>query len=192
MSIRVGPFIVDNSISQNVLFDQVNDVVCFVGEARTTSDLTSQAVWRIGRAVKGNDGDFTIEWADEGCYTQIWDNRLTTNFITNLGTIVPDPVLANTGITTTIDIPDTATLIPTTNFGRRGSVSVHNTDGALTLFVGFNNTVTADNVLGTTSGEEIGPGDKLVFDAGDDITLFGISVAASTIRVKITELRTGE
>jgi len=84
-----GVFEVDDMEGQAVRFDQATATVAFIGLAKSTSTLTSEAKWRIGRSVTSEDGDVTVEWADEGDYTQIWDNRLTIDFPTDLGTITP-------------------------------------------------------------------------------------------------------
>jgi len=64
---------------------------------------------------------------------------------------------------------------------------VHNKSTDEILYVGPSN-VTADNVVGTTSGHEIFPGETFAIDIQDDIILYGRAETGKTIRVKITEV----
>lgn len=88
---------------------------------------------------------------------------------------------------TTKDITDTATPLPTTPYPDRNSMVVHNKSMTDTLYIGPA-TVTADNVIGTTSGHEVGPGETFAVDIRDDIVLYGRAETGKTIRVKITEV----
>lgn len=90
-------------------------------------------------------------------------------------------------LVTTLDVPDTAVPLPTTAYTGRNSMVVHNKSATDTLYVGPA-TVTADNVIGTTSGHEVGPGETFAIDIQDDIILYGRAETGKTIRVKITEV----
>ena len=88
---------------------------------------------------------------------------------------------------TTLDVGDTESALPATALSGRNSIVVHNTDLVETLYVGPTG-VTADNVVGTTSGHEIGPRETFALDIQDDIVLYGIAPTGKTIRVKVTEV----
>jgi hypothetical protein len=90
---------------------------------------------------------------------------------------------------TTMDVTSAAALaLPATALTDRNSLVVHNaTTGAEILYVGPSN-VTADNVVGTTSGHEVGPGETFAVDIQDNIILYGRAASGETVRVKITEV----
>jgi len=87
---------------------------------------------------------------------------------------------------TTLDVPDTEVALPATALSGRNSLSILNTDGVETLYIGPTG-LTADNIAGTTSGDEIGPGNKFAIDITDSITLYARAEAGKTIRVKVSE-----
>lgn len=89
--------------------------------------------------------------------------------------------------TTTADITDTATTLPLISLTGRNSMVIHNKSVSETLYIG-NSDVTADSVLGTTSGHEVLPGETFAIDITDQIVLYGIAPTGKTIRVKITEV----
>lgn len=80
----------------------------------------------------------------------------------------------------------TPTKIPASPLASRNSLEIHNLDSSATLYIG-NSNVTADRVLGNTSGKEIGPDSFWSLDITDEIELYGI-VASDSIMVKITEV----
>lgn len=88
---------------------------------------------------------------------------------------------------TTMNITDTATPLPATALFARNAMVVTNKDITEVLYVGPAS-VTADTVVGTTSGHEVNPGEGFNLDIQDDIVLYGIAPAGKTILVKITEL----
>lgn len=88
---------------------------------------------------------------------------------------------------TTLDITDVATLLPTAAFTGRRALAIVNKDVAEILYLG-NATVTADTVVGTTSGWEVNPQEAFNADIDDVLVLYGIAPAGKTIRVKILEL----
>ncbi len=89
---------------------------------------------------------------------------------------------------TTLDVTSAAALpLPATALTNRNSMVVHNTSTDDTLYVGPT-TTTADNVVGTTSGQEVGPGETFAIDIAPGIVLFGRTEAAKTVRVKVTEV----
>lgn len=58
------------------LTDNVNDSVTYFGESRNNDADTSDSVWRIKKVTLDTDGlDDRVEYADNGNFTQIWDNR---------------------------------------------------------------------------------------------------------------------
>lgn len=89
---------------------------------------------------------------------------------------------------TTMDVDDTAGQpLPAVALSGRNSMVVQNKDGVEVLYVGPSN-VTADNVIGTTSGHEVNPGETFAIDITDDIILYGRAPAGKTIRIKVTEV----
>ena len=90
-------------------------------------------------------------------------------------------------IITTISVSTSAIKIPTTNLGSRNAISIHNLDASKILYIGPDNTVTANAIVGTTSGWEIGPGNFLNFDITDAIDIYAIA-PSGTILVKVLEI----
>jgi hypothetical protein len=88
---------------------------------------------------------------------------------------------------TTVDVSTSAVALPTTPLTDRNAISILNTSGSTTLYIGPDTGVTADTVAGTTSGWEIGPNEIWHVDVTDDITIYAI-VASGTIQVKILEV----
>lgn len=89
---------------------------------------------------------------------------------------------------TTADITDTASQLPLTPLTGRNSMVIHNLSSTDTLFIGPSSSVTADRVLGTTSGHEVFPGETFAIDITNAVILYGIAPAGKTIRVKISEV----
>lgn len=95
--------------------------------------------------------------------------------------------LSQTIKVTTLDVGDTESALPATALAERNSMLILNTSTTDTLYIGPTG-VTADSVVGTTSGHEIAPENSFAIDITDGITLFGIAETGKTIRVKVTEL----
>ena len=95
---------------------------------------------------------------------------------------------------TTIEITDSASKLPTTPFSDRNALSVHNKSSTDILYLGPDNTVTADTVVGVTSGWEVPVNNKVNFDIKDidpqsvNINIWAIAPTGKTITVKILEL----
>jgi len=87
--------------------------------------------------------------------------------------------------TTTISIGTSELALPLSSLTGRNSVTIHNTSNSKTLFLGPTG-VTADSVVGTTSGLEIPPDGRLQIDITNAIPVFAIA-ASGTVIVKITE-----
>lgn len=104
--------------------------------------------------------------------------------VTSKGTVAPSG-LSTAGKVTTFEVNTSATLFPV--LSGRTAISVLNTSGSETLYLGFENTVTADTVVGTTSGWEIGPNEIYHTDITEDIDIYGI-VASGTVLVKLLEV----
>lgn len=103
------------------------------------------------------------------------------------GTIDATPSgLQNDFRTTTMLIGDVAASIPATPLSDRNSLSIANLDLAETLYIGDSN-VTADRVVGITSGWEVGPGETLNFDVKDTIIIYGRAESGKSIMVKVLE-----
>ena len=95
--------------------------------------------------------------------------------------------LAKDFVITTMDVTDVATAIPASNLADRVAMSITNLDGVETLYLG-KITVTADRVLGTTSGWEVGAGESFNVDISDALTIYGRTEAGKTIRIKVLEI----
>jgi len=90
-------------------------------------------------------------------------------------------------LTTTLDVTDTATLLPATALTDRNGLTIHNTSTADILYLG-NSDVEANRDLGTVAGLEVGPGQAVNIDITNAIVLYAIAETSKTIRVKITEV----
>lgn len=66
----------------------VSGILTYIGVARVSSPATSDPVWQISRIVVEN-GETITEYADNGNFTQIWDDRDTTS-------VFPLPPFENT------------------------------------------------------------------------------------------------
>lgn len=88
---------------------------------------------------------------------------------------------------TTMDVTSTAVALPATPLTNRNTITIQNKSLTDTLYIGPDNLVTADSVLGTTSGMEIGPGESWSIDITDQVVLYGIVETGKTIRIKVTE-----
>lgn len=94
--------------------------------------------------------------------------------------------LQNDFRTTTMMIGDTAVPIPAVALTDRNSLSIVNLDSVETLYIGDTN-VTADRVVGITSGWEVGAGETLNFDVKDTIILYGRCESGKSVMVKVLE-----
>lgn len=89
--------------------------------------------------------------------------------------------------TTTMTVGDTATALPATALANRNSITIVNYSATEILYIG-GPTVTADRVIGITSGYEVNPGEGFNLDITEDIVLYGRAESGQSILVKITEL----
>ena len=102
------------------------------------------------------------------------------------GTFSPSGLSVDFRITT-MNVPDTATAIPAVALADRVAMSITNLDAVEILYLG-KITVTADRVLGTTAGWEVGPGESFNVDIADSIVIYGRAEATKTILVKVLEI----
>jgi len=122
--------------------------------------------------------------------TNVAGDKMAQDVFVYGGTVTGDltPSGLRTAIrTTTMDVTDVATPLPAIALTSRNAMTVHNKSGVDTLYIG-NSNVTADTVIGTTSGLEVNPNDAFNTDITANIILYGIAPAGKTIRVKVTEL----
>jgi len=92
-----------------------------------------------------------------------------------------------TGIrTTTMLVGTTAVKLPAIALAGRNSMTIHNKSESQILYIGGSN-VTADSVIGTTGGAEIGPGSFWNTDIKGSIEIYG-RVDSGSILIKITEV----
>ncbi len=107
--------------------------------------------------------------------------------LTGGGEITPSG-LNTEGKNTTIDIGDTYAKLPSTPLNDRNALSIHNTSTTDILYIGFDSNVTADNVLGNTSGRQLGTGQVMNFDVTNNVEIYAIAPTGKTIRVHLMEL----
>lgn len=65
-------------IAKATRMDKVDDTLAYVGKAPPGS-TSSDAVWQIQKIVT-TDEDIAITWADEGAFSQIWDDRASLTY----------------------------------------------------------------------------------------------------------------
>lgn len=87
---------------------------------------------------------------------------------------------------TTMTVGDTATPIPATPLTERNSIIIYN-QGAEKLYIGKSN-VTADSVVGTTSGWQIPANSYFALDVRDTIVIYGICETGKTTQLQILEV----
>ena len=104
----------------------------------------------------------------------------------NIGGSVQISGLSVEGKNTTLEVSTTAIPLPATALTGRNALSVRNLDATTTLYVGFSTSLTADSVVGVTSGWQVGPNETYNVDIQDDIVLFGI-VTSGTIKIQVQE-----
>lgn len=114
----------------------------------------------------------------------------TLTKLTGTGTIGDVNISAPTGPfrNTVVLVTDVATAFPAVPLADRASLSIQNKSATNTVYVGPDNTVTADTVVGTTSGFEIGPDASSNFDLDDTNDIYFICEAGKTALLKITEV----
>lgn len=61
------------STALKTLIDEASLTVTYIGKAIPGS-LSSASVWQIQR-LTSSSGDLSVEFADSGLFTQVWDNR---------------------------------------------------------------------------------------------------------------------
>lgn len=89
--------------------------------------------------------------------------------------------------TTTLLVTDVATPLPAVALAQRNAISIQNKDTVNTVYIG-NSDVTADSIIGTTSGLELGPTGYYGLDITDQIVLYARCEAGKTAILKITEV----
>ena len=99
------------------------------------------------------------------------------------GTFSPSG-LNTAGDITVLSVGTSAVKLPSTPLTNRNSISVYNKSLTATLYIGFDNSVTADDT--STGGWEIPPQNYFNTDITENVELWGIST--TTITVKVLEL----
>lgn len=92
------------------------------------------------------------------------------------------------GRNTTMNVTATATLIPAVAFASRNSITVTNLSLVDTIYIGFDSSVTADSVVGTTSGFPVSPQAGFNLDITTTVPLYAIAESGKTVKIIITEL----
>ncbi len=162
-----GHLIQTGAPSLQVLEDLAAPNVLYRGWA-VDDALASDAVWRIARYYRSGNVT-TVDYANLGAYTNIWNNR-TTYFTSPT---------ALTGVYTAKSVSTSAVLlaVSTSNRAGRTYLSAYPTDG--TIYWGHDSSVT------TSTGTPITSGTLGIWNLRDTDTIYAI--AGSSINVRITE-----
>lgn len=88
---------------------------------------------------------------------------------------------------TTMLVGDVATKIPATPLTDRNAMAIYNGHATKTLYIG-NSNVTADTVVGTTSGWKIDAGSYLQLDIKETIEMYAIYEGGVSAMVQIMEV----
>lgn len=94
--------------------------------------------------------------------------------------------LSKDWLITTTSIGDTATALPITPLADRNSLMIRNTSATETVYIGKLN-VTADLVIGTTSGLPLAPGDQFAVDVRNNVVIYGRCAAGKSAIVQVVE-----
>lgn len=114
-------------------------------------------------------------------------NRVAKRVVVSefLGNITALPSgLQNDYLITTFQITDVASLVP---FSTRNSISIRNYSLTETIYIGKSD-VTADLVVGTTSGWQIGPNETINLDCKETIEFYAIARVGVTILAQAFEV----
>lgn len=96
--------------------------------------------------------------------------------------------LYNAMLVTTLNVVDVAAPIPSSALADRNSITITNLSATDTIYISSSPLVTADRVVGTTSGHEIGPLESFNINITDAIILYAISESGKTILTKVMEV----
>jgi len=113
----------------------------------------------------------------------IQELRVTTDSVK--GTFTPSGLTKGMR-TTTMNVGDVAIKLPISALSERNAISIQN-KGNSTIYLG-NIDVTADTVIGTTSGWEVLAGSYMNFDVTDAIEIYGRCTTGNSVVIKILEL----
>lgn len=65
--------LITQPFAYKTLIDEASPTITYIGKAIPGSD-TAEGVWQIQR-LTSSSGDLSVEFADGGLFTQVWDNR---------------------------------------------------------------------------------------------------------------------
>lgn len=102
------------------------------------------------------------------------------------GSIQPEG-LNIAGRNTTLSVSTTAIPLPAIPLANRNAMSIRNLSQTDVLYIGFDSSVTADSVVGITSGWQLGPNEGFNIDVQGSIPIYGIA-ASGSILVQVMEL----
>lgn len=92
------------------------------------------------------------------------------------------------GRVTTMMVGDTAVPLPAIPLADRNAISVRNLSSTDKLYIGYSTAVTADRVIGVTSGDEVDPDAGFNVDVTDEVVIYGICEAGKSVMIKVHEL----
>lgn len=118
-------------------------------------------------------------------FRDLVDNEVTVR-TSGKGTYTPLGLHVGQVITTMM-VGDTAVKIPAVPLSDRNELVIQNLSTTDTLYFG-NSNVTADRVVGITSGFEISPNAFQNISITDDIEIYGIVESGKSIMIKVWEV----
>lgn len=87
---------------------------------------------------------------------------------------------------TTMQVDDVAIALPVSSLSDRNSIMIRNTSETETVYIGKSN-VTADLVIGVTSGLPMAPGDQFAVDVRNAVTIYGRCASGKSAIVQVVE-----
>ena len=145
-------------------------------------DVTQRQSSSFSKLTNENE-DLTVDVIDE----QLLKRLATTSYVSG-GEIDSNPQgLKGEWRITTVLVTDVATLLPISQLADRNFIRIENTEPSKSVFVGPNNLVTPNLIIGTTSGKRLDPGESVNFDFKGNLVVYGICEAGKTAIVQITE-----
>jgi hypothetical protein len=165
-------------------FDEENDRLRVDSSVTVTLGNAEVVIDHVDDSIRLGNGTDLVTTTTSGS-----DVGLDVNVIG--GTVTGELTLSGlriAGRNTTMNVLDVATVIPAIPLASRNTITVTNMSGTDTLYIGFDTGVTADSVIGITSGFPVGPQQGFNLDVTDEVELYGIAEAGKTIKIIVTEL----
>lgn len=91
------------------------------------------------------------------------------------------------GTITTMNVTDTATLLPASARTDRKTMSVYNLSTTDSFYWGFHSGVEANQNLGTDAGIKVEPGNIINFDFAGSVNIYAIAESGITVKIQVIE-----